>query len=160
VIAGIRLLRRRGYAMRQAEVAAAFLLLVAQAGAASVVGYYQYNRQVLTMTREWDVLRVFRRHGDDYDYYLYTGPFMLADAPVFRLFSAGTRAVSGFSETDLPDRLPRDAAFVLTPEFRGLGVEITERFPGAERQESVERGVQQMIVYLCSERNGCRGDRS
>lgn len=142
--------------LRHAEVAAVFFLVALQSGAFNLVGYYRFNRDMGKVTREWDVLRVFDRIGDDYDYYLYTGPFLLADAPVFRLFSSGTRAVSAFTGTDLPELLTRDSVFVLTPEFRRVGVEISERFPGAEREVFDEAGVRQVIVYRCSRANGCR----
>lgn len=151
---------RRHRPLRGAEIAAVYLLVIAQSGAFNLSGYYRFNEEMRLMSREWDVLAVFDHLGDDYDYYLFTGPFLLADAPVLRLFSAGTRAVSGFSETDLPDRLPRDSAFVLLPEFRRMGVMITERWPGVEREVFEEEGVRQMIVYRCSIENGCREGRT
>ena len=86
----------------------------------------------------------------------------LIDDATFGLFTfrEATRAVSAFTETDLPERLPRDSAFVLTPEFRRMGVKISERFPGAEREVMEKEGVRQVIVYRCSEDNGCRRGRS
>jgi hypothetical protein len=147
---------RRYRPWRGPEIAALYLLVAAQSGAFNLSGYYRFSEEMRLMSREWDVMDVFERLGDGYDYYLYTGPFLLADAPVLRLFSSGTRAVSVFNETDLPDRLPRDAAFVLSPEFRSMGVVLTERWPGIERDVVDQEGVRQMIVYRCTERNGCR----
>lgn len=151
---------RRRWPVGAPEAVALLVLVVAQSAAFNAAGYRRFNHDMSVMPREWDVLRVFHRLGDDYDYYLYTGPFMLADAPVFRLFASGTRAVSGFTESDLPARLPRDAVFILTPEFRRVGVEISERYPGAEREVAEKEGIRQVIVYRCTEENGCRRGRS
>ncbi|MBI4518889.1 MAG: glycosyltransferase [Deltaproteobacteria bacterium] len=133
-----------------------YLLLVAQSAGFDLIGYQQFVGRMRVMSREWDVLAVLRRLGNQYDYYFYTGPFLLADSPIFRFFSAETRAVSGFSEADLPDHLARDAAFVLTPDFRRVGLAITERFPGVEREVREEEGVRQLIIYRCTAQTGCR----
>jgi 4-amino-4-deoxy-L-arabinose transferase-like glycosyltransferase len=154
VVGARRFLRR--YALGAAGFATAAVLVVVQSGAFDLSGYYAFNEQMRVVSREWDVLKMVQRLGDRYDYYLYTGPFLLADSPVFRLFSSGTRAVSAFTEADLPERLSRDAAFLLTPEFRRVGVRISDRFPGADRDVLDDEGVRQMIVYRCSVENGCR----
>lgn len=151
---------RRRWNFAGGFVAVAFVLVAAQSAAFNLAGYRTFTHDMSLMTREWDVLRVLHRLGSAYDYYLYTGPFMLADAPVFRLFATGTRAVSAFTETDLPERLPRDSAFVVLPEFRSVGLLISERFPGVEREVVSTEGVRQVIVYRCSEENGCRRGRS
>jgi glycosyltransferase involved in cell wall biosynthesis/4-amino-4-deoxy-L-arabinose transferase-like glycosyltransferase len=156
LVASIRWLRRR-IALTASAVSVLFLLIVAQSAAFNLVGYYQFNQEMGRVTREWDVLKVFSLHGAKYDYYLFTGPYMLADSPVFRLFSTGTRAVTGFSASDVPSRLGRDSAFVLTPEFRRLGPLISERFPGIEREVLTKEGLRKVIIYRCSAENGCRG---
>lgn len=153
--------RARGrIAFHGANVLALYVLVVAQSAAFSLSGYYKFTQKMLVESREWDVLMVLERSGPRYDYYLYTGPFLLADSPIFRLFSTGTRAVNGFSEMDLPDRLARDATFVLTPDFRRIGMAISERFPGAEREVLDQQGVRQLLVYRCTADNGCRHGRS
>jgi hypothetical protein len=142
--------------LRGADMAALCLLVVVQSAAFSLIGYHKFTQRVNLTPREWDVLQVLGRLGRDYDYFLFTGPLLLADSPIFQLFSTGTRAVSGFTGTDVPDRLVRDTAFVLTPEFRRVGVTISERFPGAEREVVDQSGVRQVVVYRCSAENGCR----
>jgi dolichyl-phosphate beta-glucosyltransferase len=140
----------------RANAMALYVLVIAQAAAFSLTGYYQFTRRMALMSREWDVLRVLEQSGGRYDYYLYTGPFLLADSPIFRLFSSSTRAVNGFSEADLPRRLVRDSTFVLTPEFRRIGVAISERYPGVEREVIDQQGIRQLVVYRCTAKNGCR----
>jgi dolichyl-phosphate beta-glucosyltransferase len=144
----------------RASALALYVLVLAQAVAFNLTGYYQFTRRMALMSREWDVLRVVEQSGARYDYYLYTGPFLLADSPIFQLFSVGTRAVNGFSEADLPRWLVRDSTFVLTPEFRRIGVAISERFPGVEREVIDQQGIRQLLVYRCTAANGCRRVRS
>jgi dolichyl-phosphate beta-glucosyltransferase len=136
------------------------LLVVAQVAAFNLTGYYRFSKQMALQSSEWDVLKVMERTGAQSDYYLYTGALMLADAPVFRLFSAKTRAVNGFSEMDLPRWLGRDTTFIVTPEFRKVGVAISEHFPGVEREVIDQEGIRQLIVYRCTTDNGCRRMRS
>jgi len=154
------LLRRSGrwIRLRRADVAAIYLLLVAVATSFNLIGYYRFVRFMNDMPREWDVLRVLDRMGTTYDYYLFTGPFLLADSPIFQFFSHGTRAVTGFSEQDLPEHLSRDAAFVLIPEFRRIGETISELYPGAEREVIQQDGRRQMFIYRCTADDGCRRD--
>jgi 4-amino-4-deoxy-L-arabinose transferase-like glycosyltransferase len=144
------------FSLRAAEAAIVYVLILAQAAAFNLVGYRRFMDGMETMPREWDVLRVLERYRGDYDYYLFTGPFLYADSPVLRLFSTGTRAVSAVSEVDLPPRLGRDTAFVVTPEFRRLGLKISEQFPSAERTELSDQGVVKAYVYTCTAANGCR----
>ncbi|HUI28451.1 MAG TPA: glycosyltransferase [Candidatus Kryptonia bacterium] len=146
----------RWRSLRQPELAAVvYVLVVAQSAGFNLVGYHRFITRMSVMSREWDVLQVFQQFGSRYQYYLYTGPFLLADSPIFKFFSTGTRAVSGFSEADLPERVDQDSAFILTPDFRNVGLAISERFPGAERQVLDEEGVRQLIIYRCTRRDGC-----
>jgi hypothetical protein len=144
------------FRLRSAEAAIVFVLVLAQAAAFNLVGYRSFVREMQNVPREWDVLKVLDRLKDRYHYYLFTGPFLFADAPVLRLFSTGTRAVSAFTEIDVPPRLGRDSAFVVTPEFRRVGFEIATRFPSAERMEVSQNGVVKAYVYTCTLANGCR----
>jgi len=145
---------------RQPElIAAVYILVIAQAAAFDLVGYRRFIGRMSVMSREWDVLQALQKLGSRYEYYLYTGPFLLADSPIFQFFSAGTRAVSGFSEADLPERISRDSAFILTPDFRRVGLTISERFPGVDRQVVDEDGVRQLIIYRCTARDGCSRGR-
>jgi hypothetical protein len=152
------LLRTLGAFVRipRLAVVAAGLLIVAQAAAFNLTGYHRFVQQTAAASSDWDVLKLMERHGSDYDYYLYTGPFLLADSSIFRLFSSGTRAVSAFTVVDLPRRLARDTAFVLKPEFRHLGASISARFPGVEREVIDQDGIRQILVYRCTAENGCR----
>jgi len=147
---------RKWVPLRRADVAALCVLIVAQSAAFDLLGYRDFTRRMALVSREWDALKVMERLGDKYEYYLYTGPFVLADSPIFRLFSTGTKAMSGFSEADLPNRLSRDAAFVLTPEYRRVGLAVSTRFPNAEREAVTQEGIRQLLVYRCSLANGCR----
>jgi dolichyl-phosphate beta-glucosyltransferase len=147
-------------ALQPATALAVCLVLIAESGAFNLAGYYNFSRNIALLSSEWDVLKVLEKTGSTSDYYLYTGPILLADAPVFRLFSARTRAVNGFSEADIPRRLSRDTTFIVRPEFRRLGLAISERFPGTEREVINQDGVLQLIVYRCTRDNGCRRTRS
>jgi glycosyltransferase involved in cell wall biosynthesis/4-amino-4-deoxy-L-arabinose transferase-like glycosyltransferase len=138
------------------QVAAVSLLIASQAAAFNLTGYYRFTQQTASMPSEWDVLKVMERLGSTHDFYLYTGPFLLADSSIFQLFSSGTRIVSAFTEADLPPRLARDTAFILKPEFRHLGISISARFPGVERDVIDQNGVRQVFVYRCTVANGCR----
>jgi dolichyl-phosphate beta-glucosyltransferase len=151
----LRLLDRHRLLVRR-DAAALCALVLLQAAAFNVVGYYNYLRRMDVMPREWDVLKVIAATGVKVDYYLFTGPFLYADAPVFRLFARGTRTITGFSETDIPSRLTRDTVFILTPEFRDLGLAIQERLPGADLQVYPAAGRAQVYVYSCTAANACR----
>ncbi len=153
--AAVRVLERRDL-LRAHDAAALCGLVLLQSAAFNLVGYYNFLGRMDVMPREWDVLKVMTNSGPKVDYYLFTGPFLYADHAVFRLFSDGARTVSGFSDTDIPDRLVRDTVFVLTPEFRRLGVVIQERLPGAEMQVYRTQGQSQVFVYRCTTSNGCR----
>ncbi|MEO8601709.1 MAG: hypothetical protein ABI629_03935, partial [bacterium] len=142
--------------LRAAGRAAVYGVVLALAAAFSLTGYGRFIELMRQMPREWDVLQVMTRIGDGHDYYLFTGPFLLGDSSIFRLFAANARSVSGFTEQDLPDRLSRDAVFIIQGDFRGLGSAISERFPGASREVVEDEGRRQMVVYECSRANGCR----
>ncbi len=152
----LRIARRR-VRVQRADALVVYALVVAQSAAFNLVGYYKFTQRMSQMSREWDVLKVVEKSGARYDYYLYTGPFLLADSPIFRLFSGGARTISAFTETDLPAGLARDAVFVLTPEFRPIGAAISRRFPGTEREVVDQAGVRQLLLYRCTSANGCRG---
>ena len=147
-------IQRRAPALAPAAAPACAAVVLA-AALSNVLGYRDFNALMRAMPREWDVLRVMERLGDGYDYYLFTGPFLLADSPMFTLFAARTRAVSAFSAEDLPERLSGDSAFILLGDLRGLGAAISERFPGAEREEFEQAGRLQMVVYRCAATDGC-----
>lgn len=142
--------------LRRADAVAACVLAFAQSAAFDLPGYRDFTHRMALVSREWDALKVVERLGDDYEYYLFTGPFVLADSPIFNLFSGEARTMNGFTRADLPTRLSRDAAFVLTPQFRRVGVAISKRFPNSERQVIALGDVGQMLVYRCTEENGCR----
>ncbi|MDX2169315.1 MAG: glycosyltransferase [Deltaproteobacteria bacterium] len=149
-------LLRRARRLSGAWVLAAGAALVLAGGVFNLAGYERFIAQMRQMPREWDVLRVMERSGADLDYYLFTGPFLLADSPIFALFGAHARTVSGFTEQDLPERLARDAIFVLQGDPGGIGTEISDRFPGAEREVVEEDGRRQMVLYRCTREDGCR----
>jgi dolichyl-phosphate beta-glucosyltransferase len=154
IVAIARRLRRRMAIPTLAEaVACGAIVMLATVG--SLSGYREFNDYMRQMPREWDVIQAMERLGDGYDYYLFTGPFLLSDSPVFRLFSAKTRAVTGFSPADLPDRLSGDTVFIVLGEPRNLGMAISDRFPGSEREIIEQEGQQQMVVYRCVLRDGC-----
>lgn len=147
---------QRWVRLRRVDLAAVAVVVASVAAAYNLSGYHRFVEFMEDMPREWDVLRVVDRLGPGYDYYLFTGPFLLADSPIFQLFAADTRAVSGFSEQDLPERLSRDSIFLVQGEFRGLGATIAERYPGAAREEIEEDKRRQVVIYRCAEDNACR----
>lgn len=156
---GLAAVLRRVSAWRplsQADATAAGVIVAVLAVAFNLGGYHRFVETMRQMPREWDVLSVVNRFGNHNDYYLFTGPFLLADSPLFQLFAPDARAVSGFSEQDLPERLAQDSVFVIQGSFRGLGAAISERFPGATREVLAEGEPQQLLVYQCSLDNGCR----
>lgn len=143
---------------RGARTAAAFLLAAVVAGEViwNVRGYARFVEAMRAEPREWDAVRAFEEAKPAEDYYLFTGPFMMADAPFFRLFLGRVRAVTGFTERDLPRRLNGDTVFVLMPEYRRIAIEIERRFPGAERRSLRREGRPQVLWYRCAADNGCR----
>jgi 4-amino-4-deoxy-L-arabinose transferase-like glycosyltransferase len=147
---------RRRLPLHGSMSAVACVVVVALAAAFNLAGYGRFIEFMRQMPREWDVLQVMARAGGSRDYYLFTGPFLLGDSSVFQLFAADARTVSCFSEEDLPERLSRDAVFIVQGEFRGLGMAISERFPGATREVIEDEGRRQMVVYQCSRDNACR----
>jgi hypothetical protein len=151
----LRRLSRR-FSWGGAEIAVVCVLVFAQSAAFDLGGYYRFTQKMEIVPREWDVLRVLDRLDGNYDFYLFTGPFLFADSPVLRLFSTGKHAVSAFSEEDLPTLLARDAVFVVMPEFRRIGYLINDRYPGVERDAVEEQGVLKAWVYRCTYDNGCR----
>lgn len=152
------ILRRmsRRFPLGGAEFALVYVLVFAQSAAFDLGGYYRFTQKMEIVPREWDVLRVLNRLDGNYDFYLFTGPFLFADSPVLRLFSTGMHAVTAFSEEDLPTLLARDAVFVVMPEFRRIGYLINDRYPGVERDPVEEQGVLKAWVYRCTYENGCR----
>jgi hypothetical protein len=136
-------------------LAAAAAAGVAVIAAINLRGYVAFNEFMYEMPREWDVLRAMERLGDGYDYYLFTGPFLLADSPIFQLFAARTRAITGFTREDLPDQLNGDTAFIVLDAPRSLGAAITAKFPGSEREVIEQEGRRQMVVYRCAATDGC-----
>lgn len=155
LVAAADAVRRRASSLPPAALAAVGAAVIALAAAINLSGYARFNQVMREMPREWDVLRVMERLGDGYDYYLFTGPFLLADSPIFHLFAARTRAVTAFTVADLPDQLSGDSAFILLGDRRGLGATIDERFPGSQREEIEQEGRLQMVVYRCAVADGC-----
>jgi len=51
----------------------------------------------------------------------------------------------------------RDTAFVLAPDYAGIGVVLADRFPGIEREIRQRRGKPQFVVYRCTTADRCLG---
>lgn len=150
----VALLNRR-IVSRKAGLALAGLFL-AYSGWFNLRSYYLYAQSVKSSTGEWDIVKVLEGEGPNVDYFLFTGPFLYADASVFRLWVADARTVSAFTENDIPETLNRDSVFVVAPEFQRFGFAIENRFPGAELHV-VETDKQiKLFVYRCTLENGCR----
>jgi 4-amino-4-deoxy-L-arabinose transferase-like glycosyltransferase len=152
----LRRAARHRWQLPRTAAAAMVVLVLAHAAVFDLSGYRRFVSEMASVPREWDVLTVVDRHGAGHDYYLFTGPFVLGDSPIFRLLADGARTVSGFTEVDIPERLRRDTAFVLTPDYRHIGLPISERYPGAEQEIIEEDGVVKGFVYRCALENGCR----
>jgi glycosyltransferase involved in cell wall biosynthesis/4-amino-4-deoxy-L-arabinose transferase-like glycosyltransferase len=148
-------LERRGGQWKQLVIAVAGMLMIGQAAVFNLRGYHEYNRQIGRQARIWDVVRVIAEYGRNYDYYFFGGPSMLADAPGLRLFDNERRLVSGLTPTDIPERLTRDAVFIiaaellfLEPQMRRVGSVITDRFPNAQRRVVGEDSDPQLLIYI------------
>ncbi len=132
-------------------------LVAAQFALFNITGYWHFaERMAVQPGREWDVVKVLERRGGDRDYYLFTGPHMLPESPVMNLFFRKVRAITAISEVDIPPRLARDTTFILTPSYRRAAHWLEEHFPGIERDVVLNDGLPQVIVYECSDSNGCR----
>lgn len=128
-----------------AVVAVAALAVVSMV--TSTRRYVAWCRQVGPEINEWDVLRELQRLPRDASVYFFTGPYMMADSYTFTLFQEKRRLLFGITATDIPERLNGRSAFILTPEFRDLGLVLTRRFPSLDRQVVNAGGVRQLIVY-------------
>jgi hypothetical protein len=49
--------------------------------------------------------------------------------------------------TDLPESLEEPTAFIVAPDFRHIGTDLTDRFPGLEREVRLSHGVRQLTIY-------------
>lgn len=129
---------------------AAALLAVGVAVSALVSnarGYLRFMERVEISVNEWDVLESLDDLRDVKTVYLFTGAYMLADSPLFRLFKGGRRLVTGVNGADLPDDLEEPTAFVVTPDNREVGTVLTERFPDLDREVRMSEGVRQLTIY-------------
>jgi 4-amino-4-deoxy-L-arabinose transferase-like glycosyltransferase len=138
-------------------IAGAGIFVIGQATLFNLLGYREYNQELGRQARVWDVVRIVEKYGDEYDYYFFGGPSMLADAPGLRLFANERRLVSGLTPTDIPERLNRDVVFILAaellfiePQMRRVGSVITDRFPNAQRRVVGEESEPQLLLYIAS----------
>jgi len=113
----------------------------------NVRGYRRFVERTDLAVNEWDVLQALGEVRRARTVYLYTGSYMLADSPPFELFRDGRRLVTGLSETDLPEFLEEPTAFLVAPEYRHVGTDLTRRFPDLERAVKMSGGVRQMTIY-------------
>ena len=121
--------------------------------------YLAFCRSMETTVNEWVVIRELREIDRATTVYFFTGAYMLADSPAFELFRGGRRHVFGITEADLPERLAEPTAFILAPDYRGVGRSLTERFPDLERQLIERRGVRLLTIYRCGTGNAT-GERA
>ena len=133
------------------------VLFIIQSAIFNLGGYRKYVALVDREAREWDVIQAVGRFGNDYDYYVFGGPWLPGDAPSLRLFGEGKRMTTGITSTDIPDRLARDTVFIVIPhlvttepEFFDIGTVITENFPEARRELVSRDGEPQVILYVAA----------
>ena len=125
-----------------AVVAVAVVALVT-----NVRGYRRFVERTEVAVNEWDVLEALAELRGARTVYLFTGYYMLADAPTFRLFREGRRLVTGMNANDLPEELGEPTAFVIAPDYRELGAELSRRFPDLRRRTKDSGGVRQLNIY-------------
>lgn len=109
--------------------------------------YLRFVARTDVAVNEWDVLTSLVELRGVRTVYLFTGYYMLGDSPAFELFRNGRRLVTGITVTDLPERLEEPTAFLLTPDFRHVGTEVTRRFPDLERRLRSSGEVRQLTIY-------------
>jgi 4-amino-4-deoxy-L-arabinose transferase-like glycosyltransferase len=136
----------------------AAIALLTHAVAFNLGGYQKFVDSVDVMPRGWDVVQVLQRLHPGSTVVVFAGPTLLADSPTLRFAARDQRLITGFTASDIPDRVTHDTAFVLGPEFRDLGVTLADRFPGIDREVQRRQGRRQFVVYHCTLANGCRGN--
>lgn len=128
--------------------AAVLVLSVAVVSLVSNVrGYLRFVARADVAVNEWDVLEALDGLREVRTVFLSMGNYMLGDSPAFELFRDGRRLVTALAATDLPERLEEPTAFIVAPDLRHLGTEITDRFPDLEREVMVTDGRRQLTVY-------------
>ena len=137
--------------------ALAAIALLTHAAAFNLGGYRAFADEADLLPRGWDVAQVVSNLEPGSTIYVYAGPHLLADSPTLRFAAREQRLISGFSAADLPGRLVRDTAFVLAPDYAGIGVVLADRFPRIEREVLQRRGKPQFVVYRCTAANLCLG---
>jgi hypothetical protein len=131
------------------RVAAAGVVLVVAVLAlvTNLLGYLRFIARTDLATNEWDVQEALADLRRARTVYLFTGAYMFADSPDFELFREGRRFVTGMTPTDLPESLEEPTAFIVAPDFRHIGTDLTDRFPGLEREVRLSHGVRQLTIY-------------
>jgi len=137
--------------------ALAAIALLVHAAAFNLAGYQRFAEAADSTPSGWDVAQVVSALEPGSTIYVYAGPHLLADSPTLRFAAREQRLISGFSAADLPTQLVRDTAFVLAPDYAGIGVVLADRFPGIEREIRQRRGKPQFVVYRCTTADRCLG---
>jgi hypothetical protein len=137
--------------------ALAAVALLTHAAVFNLAGYRDFVEAVDLQPRGWDVVKVLQALEPGSTVFVFAGPTLLADSPTLRFAARDQRLISGFTASDVPDRVAHDTSFVLGPEFRQLGVVLADRLPGIGREVQRRLGRRQFIVYHCTLANGCRG---
>jgi hypothetical protein len=132
-------------------------LVVGQAAVFNLGGYWKYARWIGHESRVWDILQSMHRFGDEYDYYLFGGPTLMADSPPLLLFDEGLHIVTGVNRVDVPRCLARDTVFIVfpylvatEPELFDIETGITEQFPAARREVVGREDDPKMLLYIAS----------
>jgi hypothetical protein len=132
-------------------------LVIFQSAIFNLGGYWEYARWIGHESRVWDILQSMHRFGDEYDYYLFGGPTLMADSPPLLLFDEGLHIVTGVNRVDVPHCLARDTVFIVfpylvatEPEFFDIETGITEQFPAARREVLGREDNPKMLLYIAS----------
>lgn len=121
--------------------------------------YVAFCRSVETSVNEWVVLGAMDEVREARTIYFFTGPFLLADSPAFELFREGRRHVFGLTEADLPKRLVEPTAFLVAPDYRWIGLSLSERFPELDRELVAKHKVRLLTIYRSWAGRGQEGER-
>lgn len=137
---------RRARHVRRLAAACA-VAVIALAATVEVRRHVAFNRWIDSSYQNWDVVDVVQELQGEHDCFLFTAPGLYADSPLFTFLRGCRRTINCVDALDLPTRLEGDAVFILPPERRRIGLEITTRFPAIRRQVVEAEGRRQLTLY-------------
>lgn len=137
---------RRTRAFRHLAAAGA-LAVITLATTTEMRRHVAFNLWIDSSYQNWDIVDVVQEFEGEHDCFLFTAPGLYADSPLFTFTRGCRRTVTCVDVIDLPVRLDHPAVFILPPERRRVGLEITARFPGVQREVVEHAGRRQLTLY-------------